>query len=540
MIDEDEIQEATEIVVNTPKVKLGKAIGQISEASHGNFYMPNFMDETYQSAGLTPEKLIIPKNYHSILRMSFDFYQRGGHVARVVDRLSEFSITEIRNGQRSTTDEQNNYFEAVLHNRPSRLLRHLRIMALEYYLAGMVLPKIDWVEKKGFELSSKLPANKTYLVPVFDNYPPMLVEVKWVGWGKKAFYLKISEADVKTIRNKGSKIKEQQLKYKNWMENFPSFIRDIQDGADRIEITDSDPILRKELSITPYPTPYLYNILESLVFKQQLRRMDYAVASRVISAILLIKEGNDNFPLTEETQYLLDNLQTQILARGGDPRKIERLFTLFTDHTTTLEWIHPDVQAMLDQDKYRQVNEELDNGLGFPAVLLTGIIKGGQASEVSTWAIQAQLEELRSMLIEWIRTEVYEAAAEKNNFRNMPDPNFKPIKLQDMIKTAAVYQQLFAEGNISRTTRDEMAGLDFRTEGELMKDEVEFAKGLPAFAPTPYSPPPPLIGGTVPKAGRPVGSQSSPITKKNSGVNPRGQKPISKVKAEIKPEIDDL
>lgn len=537
---EDEIQEATELVVDEPKepIRLGKAKGQIAEASYGSFYMPNYLDDSYQHLGLVPDKLMIPKDYHALVRMSYDFYQRGGHVARVIDRMEEFSITEIRNGQRKTTDEQNDYYEAILHNRPSRLMRHLRTMALEYYIAGMVLPKIEWVEKKGEEISGKLPPNKDYFVPVFDNYPPLLVEVKWTGWARKSFYLKISEADVKTIRNKGGKIKEQQLKYKEWLDNFPSFVHDIQNGADRIEIRDSDPIMRKELSITPYPTPYLYNILESLVFKQQLRRMDYAVASRVISAVLLVKEGNDMFPLTEETQGLLDNLQQQILARTGDPRKLERLFILFTDHTTTMEWIHPDVEAMLNMDKYRQVNEELDTGLGFPGVLLTGIVRsGGQASEISTWAIQAQMEELRSMLLEWVRVEVYEKAAEMNKFRNLPDPHFKPIKLQDMIKTAAVYQQLFAEGNISRTTRNEMAGLSFETEGELMKDEQEIAKGLPAFAPTPYSPPPPLIGGGT--AGRPVGSQSKPVTKKNSGVSPRGQKPVSKVKAEINSEMTD-
>lgn len=518
----------------TEEIKNGKMLGKAfasgwGDIAGGDFYMPAQVDSNYQSLGLTPEKLIIPKNYHQVIRMCYDFYQRGGHVARVVDRLQEFSISEIRNGQRKTTDEQNAYFEAVLHNKPSRLMRHLRMMALEYYLAGMVLPRIEWVEVKGRDLSPDLIPTKMYVVPTFDTYPPALVQVKWLNWGKKTYWLKVPDADLKAIRNKGGKIKEQQLKYRMWLENFPSFVSDIQKGADTIEIVDSDPILRKELSINPYPTPYLYNVLEALVFKQQLRRMDFSVASRVISAVLLVKEGNDNFPLTVETQGLLDNLQNQILGRTGDPRKTERLFILFTDHTTTMEWIVPDVQALLDQDKYRQVNEELDVGLGFPSVLLTGT-DSGQASEVSTWAIQPQMEELRSMFIEWIYSEVYIPASDKNNFRNTPQPNFKAIKLQDMIKTAAVYQQVFAEGNMSRTTRDEMAGLDFITEAELMKDEQEIAKGLPSFNPTPYSPPPPLIGG---QGGRPTGSQNVAVNKRNSGVKLKGQKPKSKVAASL-------
>lgn len=532
--DEDEVEDIQEIVPEPTIKKLSyQARASIAEASVGSLYYPTALDQGYQSLGLTPEKLIIPKDYHSIVRMSYDFYQRGGSVARVVDRIQEFTITEIRNGQRKTTDEQNDYFDAILHNNPSRLMRFLRTMALEYYLAGMVLPRIEWIEVLGKDLSHKLIPSKTYWVPVFDNYPPLLVQIRWINWGKKGYYLKIPDSDVRTIRNKGGRIKEQQLKYKMWMENFPSFVEDIQKGSDTFEIKDSDPILRKEISITPYPTPYLYAVLEPLVFKQQIRRMDFAVASRVISAILLIKEGSDDFPLTEETQYLLDNIQNQLMARSGDPRKIERLIMLFTDHTTTMEWITPDITALLDQDKYRQVNEELDEGLGFPGVLLTGTVRqGGQTSEVSTWAIQPQMEEVRSMFLEWIKVEVYEKASDLNSFRNIPEPSFKPIRLQDMIKTAAVYMALFAEGNVSRTTRDEMAGLDFTTEAELMKDEQVIAKGLPAFTPTPYSPPPPTIGGPAGKPGRPTGSQNVPVNKRNSGVKPKGQKPTSRVKAE--------
>lgn len=499
-------------------------------SGYGGFYMPGYSDSTLSGLGLAPEKLIVPKDYHSVIRMCYDFYQRGGSATRVIDRLQEFAITDIRNGQRENSDEQNAYFEAILHDKPSRLMRFLRTMALEFYLSGLVLPRIDWQEAKGKDLSPDLIKGKTYMVPVFDTYPPLLVHIEWINWGKKGFYLKVPEADVRTIKSQGGKIKAQQLKYRMWKEAFPSIVSAVQAGESMFQIKDSDPILRKEISLTPYPTPYLMNVLEPLVFKQQLRKMDFAVASRVISAILLVKEGNDNFPLTEETQYLLDNLQVQIMSRTGDPRKMEKLFVLFTDHTTQMEWIHPDVDAMLNQDKYREINEELDEGMGFPGVLLTGQVRqGGQTSEISTWAIQSMMEEMRGMFIEWMVQNVYRPAAELNRFKKIPQPIFKPIKLQDMIKTAAVYQQLFSEGNVSRTTRDDMAGLDFMTEGELMKDEKEIAADLPAFTPTPYSPPPPTIGG---QGGRPIGSQNVPINNRNSGVKPSGQKPTSRVKAE--------
>jgi len=495
----------------------------------GTFYMGT--NDVGAALGLTPEKLIVPKEYHSVLKLCYDFYQRGGIVATVMNRLSEFTITPVRNGQRETSNEANNYFESMLHDKPSRLMRFLRTAALEYYLSGMVIPRVDWEELKGSDVHPDLKGSKTYQFPVFDLYPPQLVDVTWAGWGKKRFWLKIPDDTLKAIRKGSSnRIKEQQLKFRTWEENYPTFVQLVQEGADRIELADVDPILRKEVSISQYPTPYLFPVLEPLIFKQQLRRMDFAVASRVINAILLVQEGDKDFPLTEENRGNLDKLQQQILARSGSSELMERLFILFSNHTTKLTWITPDVSAMLDQDKYRQVNEELEQGLGFTGILLTGESRQAQASEVSTWAIQPQMEEFREMAIEWI-SDLYHEASERNGFRNTPEPQFKPIKLQDFVKTAAVFAALFAEGNVSRTTRTDMAGIDFETEAELMKDEQVIAEGLPAYTPTPYSPPPPMIGQGKP--GRPQGSQNVPINNRNSGVKPKGQKPLSKVKASV-------
>lgn len=502
----------------------------------GTFYMP--YNQSLSKLGLTAEKLIIPREYHEVLQMIYDFYERGGLVTTVINRLAELTITDIRNGQRKTSNEANAYFEALLHRKPSRLMRFLYNASLEYYLSGMVLPKIEWQTVKGRDVSSKLTAGREYQFPVFDMYPPAVIKLEWAGWGEKEIYMKIPTSDLKLIRRDAAKIKEQQLKAKLqfWENNYPSFVDQIRKGSDIVRITDTDPIFRKEKANSPYPTPLLYNVLEALLFKQQLRRMDFAVASRVINAILLVKEGNNEYPLTDETRENLDNLENQILARSNNPRLMERLFILFSNHTTTAEWITPDVSAMLDQEKYKQTNEEINEGLGFAKILVTGESRYANSSEVSTWAIQPQMEQFRTMIREWL-LDLYDEATELNKFQNTPEPNFKPIRLQDIIKTAAVFQAAFSEGNVSRTSRAESIGLDFETETELMNDEKELMQGLDAFPAMPYSPPPPTVGGPKPaskSAGRPKGSSNSAVNKRNTGVKPSGQKPVSRVsKAEL-------
>jgi len=514
-------------------VKLAKASvlnGATSPFEGGDsFYMPGGMvDQQFQIAGLSPEKLIIPRNYHSVIKMCYDFYQRGGSVGTVINRLQEFSITDIRNGQvRKTTDEANVFYKTILTRNPSKMSRFLSNMALEYYLSGLLLPRTDYQEIKGRDLSPDLKPNKTYKMPTFDWYPPLLTYVEWIGWGKRAFFVKVPSTDIKLIR--GKDIKNQQLKQRLSMyeTQFPMWVEDIRNGADKIQIPEPvNYIMRKETSYSPYPTPYLYNVLEPLTYKQQLRRMDFAVASRVINAILLVQEGSDMFPLTEETRENLDELKAQILARANNPKLMERLFILFSNHTTQLTWIHPDVSAMLNQDKYRQVNEELSEGLGFAGILGGGGSGGsarGAAAEVSTWGILPMMDQLRVELIDWVTTE-YELVGDMNGFRNIPVPEFRPIKLQDAVKTAAVFAQAFKEGNISRSTRDDMLGLNFTSEIELMKDELVSMKNMPTFPPMPYSPLPPGGAFGQPPPGQGPGAKTingRPVGKQNPAVSPR-------------------
>lgn len=514
---------------------------------NGNFYMPSSTDSLGQTLGVIPDKLIVPKEYHAVINMCYDFYQRGGIVATVVNRLTELSITTITNGQRKTSDEANEYFNSVLHRSPSRLNRFIHTAALEYFLSGMVLPKVEWQEVLGKDFNPSLTAGKTYFVPVVDLWPPKLVRVEWAGWGEKDYYIQVPDDDIRMIkRGDSNKIKEQQRKYKIWRENYPDLVRAVQNGEKFIRI-DTDAILRKEVSYTEYPTPFLYNILEALVFKQQLRRMDYSVASRIINAILLVTEGSDEFPITQETRGNLDALKQQIEYYGRNPAMTQRLFPLFSNHTTKLQWIQPDVQAMMDQDKYREVNEEIGEGLGLAKILITGESRNAQASEVSTWAIQPMMEELREMFLEWLRP-IYEEGAELNGFRYTPEPIFSPIRLQDFIKTAAVFAQAFKEGNLSRTTRDVMLGLNFESEVELMQDEKEIIEKADLgdaidFPEMPYNvvPVPGKDGGiggglgrpagSPKKGGRPQGSSNPAVNKRNRGIKPSGQSPVSRIAA---------
>ena len=60
------------------------SFGQMPDApfgeSAGAFYLPYGYNNA--AVGLTPEKLVVPKEYHTVLQMCYDFYQRGGVIGK--------------------------------------------------------------------------------------------------------------------------------------------------------------------------------------------------------------------------------------------------------------------------------------------------------------------------------------------------------------------------------------------------------------------------------------------------------------------------
>ena len=111
--------------------------------------------------------------------------------------------------------------------------------------------------------------------------------------------------------------------------------------------------------------------LELLIHKRNLRAMDYAMISRVIDAILHVKVGNDTFPLTEEDDDIIDELQSQF-NRNRNVNNQERVFQFFTNHTVEISWVIPPLDALLDSGKYAEINQEILYSLGFPKFLVTG------------------------------------------------------------------------------------------------------------------------------------------------------------------------
>lgn len=285
--------------------------------------------------------------------------------------------------------------------------------------------------------------------------------------------------------------------YNKLVANYPTFVRDIQAGKTKVLLENEHIFRRKVQSNSPYPIPYLEPAIESLYHKRNLRRMDYSLAARVISAILLFRLGDKDFPVTVDNQEEIENIKNQIFWRDGQGKNIERIFQLFANHTLQIDWVMPDVKALLDDVKYKDINQEIIFALGFPRILITGESErtGTSDPQFAMMSPSKTMENFRHKILEVLQY-IVDEVVRTNNLKYNPIVSFMPINLVAFKEYFDGLTELYNTGNVSRDTYANALGIKWEDEMYKKEDENELLKEkeLGEFAPQPFSPQPGVPG----------------------------------------------
>ena len=370
-------------------------------------------------------------------------------------------------------------------------------MALEFLLTGLVVPEIRYTTEgpEYFKYWGLKKFSSLTLPTSAWLRDPATVKINAILADRPSYYVEIPEKLIFFILNNGTypdNTKDPNL-WHYLQTAYPEFITAVKSGVREFLLTNSYIIRRRPLSDSPYPIPYLYNAIESMKHKRNIRRMDYSIASRVISAIQLIKIGNDMYPLTEDDTTQLEEIKNQMYWRNTGSRDVERIFQLFANHTVTIEWVFPDVKALLDDTKYKDVNRDIFYALGFPAILVTGETERSSASdaEYAMMSPTKTMEVFRRKILE-ILNKVVKETFEKNKLKGTTELRFTPINLSSFRFFYEALSKLYDTGNLSRTSFSRAFGYVLEDELELKEEEEELIKSmdLPEFSPQPFSPQP--------------------------------------------------
>lgn len=432
------------------------------------------------------------------------YYKRDPFASTVVNKIVDLAINDIVIHAGSSRDS----IVKIVEGLKNPLLLFLRNAALEYLTTGLVVPEISFdtvsrseLHKLGITRFSSLQLPTDMWI---RDAATIVIKDPMFG-GRKSYFMEIPKELIYFIKNKGKyeDQSEDPKLYKKIKDENPEIVKAVLAGEKKVLLDNPFVIQYRTLSNEAYPLPYLFPALESLKHKRNMKRMDYSLVSRVITAIQLIKMGSDEFPLTEDNEEQLEELKKEMKWREGQTEKnIERVFQLFGNHTLEIEWIFPDVNILLDDVKYRSVNQDIAVALGFPRILVTGETERTQTSdpEIATISPLNTMERIRESIFP-IVDRVIDTIVNENNLGGQPEVAFKPINLMAMSDFVDGIKELYLSGNLSRESFTAVFGFDSFEELHRRADEKKLMKelGVDEFAPVPFSEEPKGTTTTAPK-----------------------------------------
>lgn len=494
-----------------PRVTMPKPIRTLAESKAATYAFYPSMDSNIKPNPLAVVTDILGdkehREYSKVVKECRFFFRHDPLAATVITKMVDMAINEIV----VNTDHVSrvSQFELETFNAVKKDIRDfLRKAAFEYLLTGLVVPEISLTRIRQRELRRKSISRLSSLL-----YPTELwvrdaetVEIKKPPVGNKESYFALLPEDVIWfIQNKGEYpdgTEDKEL-YKQIVELYPDFVQQILEGEPKVLLDNPLVVKHVTLADTPYPMPYLFPAIESLRHKRNLRRMDYSIASRVISAILHVKMGSDDFPLTKDQEDEMDRLEEKFKWRQNlSVDDIERVFALFTNHTIDISWVFPEINALLESSKYDSVNQDIMVALGFPRILITGETERSFASDpqIATISPLHTMENIRRALLPIVELIFSELVRVNKRITTIPKIKFKSLDLLSMGLFYEGIAKLYETGNLSREDYAEAYGFDLATQLKKRAKEDEMFKELDIepFQPVPHSNEP----------GRPTGSSA--------------------------------
>jgi hypothetical protein len=222
-------------------------------------------------------------------------------------------------------------------------------------------------------------------------------------------------------------------------------------------------------------TPFLYGVLEDVMFKEKMRLADMAALDGVINVIRLWKLGKSDqqiLPTPAAVDKLIDMLQHN--PGGG-------VMDLVWDDMIDLTVEYPPTDKILGPDKYKGVNGDIVRGLGIPDSLVGGSDLGtrnAQSAFVQLKTLVERLEYVRSRAIRWMENEL-QLVADAMGFKKIPSISFGIMSLRDEAAEKQLMIQLLDRGIISSEKATEVFGVNYMIELERLKSEQSIRKENP-------------------------------------------------------------
>lgn len=272
-----------------------------------------------------------------------------------------------------------------------------------------------------------------------------------------------------------------------------------------------------------YAKPRATRIFDSLEYKNSLRQADLSTLDGISNYILKITIGNDEHPVVS---------QEELEAVAQLFNTTSKSFDVVWNHTLNVEKIvSPEIDKILGQEKYAQVNDDLTTGLAISRAIIDG---GGNVNsstvDLLTKGLMEEINYARSQVTKWIYRE-YQQIAEAMGFERFPKIRWDEGILMDTILYMNTLAQIVDRRMLSYRTSLEALGFDYNNELRNMEEELPLVKdGTFGILGSPFQ------QAKAPSSG---GQSQVPIGSPSSGP-PKGTTKNSNPTTKTKPKTSDM
>ena len=217
-----------------------------------------------------------------------------------------------------------------------------------------------------------------------------------------------------------------------------------------------------------YARPKTTKVFDAVEYKRALEKADLSTLDGISNYILKVTIGSDEYPVSSPSE--LDAIAELFNTTS-------KSFDVVWNHTLNIEKIvSPEIEAVLGQSKYEQVNDDMTAGLGVSRSMIDGVgsLSIAEAGLI-TKGLTEEINYARRQVTRWIYRE-YQQIAEAVGFDRFPKIRWDDSVLKDTILYMNTLSQLVDRRMLSYRTALESLGFDYDNELSNMEEEVALVK----------------------------------------------------------------
>jgi hypothetical protein len=345
----------------------------------------------------------------------------------VVEVMSELSNSNLylEGGNKNTRDFVSAWFEKVN-------IWHLKEQFFrEWFRSGNVfLYRFDGVVpptqmKKMTQVYGSDATNKLPLKYIILN-PETILAGGDLLFNSPTYYKTLSEYELGKLKKLDSE--EAKSLFKSLDPETKKNIKNASSGAQiPLDPNRLSVLLYKAQGYEPMGVPMAFGVIRDIETKMEFKRIDLSIARTTERAMLLINIGepenehNAGRNFNPAVAAAIQNLfQNESVAR-----------TLITDHTVKAEWLIPEIDKILGEEKYRQLDKDINVGLN--AILFDS----GEKFANTSIKVQVFLERLKearqAFLHNFLQPEI-KRVCKAIGARVYPTAVFEDLSLKDELQ----------------------------------------------------------------------------------------------------------